>query len=546
MSINVEEVLIQLRQQPAKIMLVDDEHIVTSSIESYLMLETPHEIFSFNNPREAINMLDTIRPDLVVSDFNMPELTGIEFLKQVKAKFPNTESILLTGYADKENAIAAINEVGIYRYLEKPWDNEQLQSTIEQALERQRLVRGLENTLAKVNKLNQTLKQYNIVLEKTVDERTKELKTAKDKLEAIIHNSADGIVVVTPSGHIDLYNPMLKSWLDAAMPDAVVVEGAPLQQWLPQFSLDALGVDAENGGYQQLKLTRSQMPLEAVGVELPNDNGKSLWVFRNITHLHKIEDMRQDFVATLTHDLRTPLQSAIQFYDFFKQGRFGAITAQQNDMLRVMKESHVDLLNLVNTLLDVYRYESGKRPLVMQELDISHALDQVVDTLKPLAEEHQHTLELAPCDWNDDRFIQGDPIEFKRVLNNLVGNAIKHTPANTQVKVAARMEKTRAKPWTGYYEEDIVAPQNWLGWMHISIEDNGQGISDRDQAHLFQRFSPGTSRKRNSGTGLGLYLAQQIMQNHGGSITLESIEGEGSAFSLWLPVFARVPAEAGV
>jgi len=546
MSINVEEVLIQLRQQPAKVMLVDDEHIVTSSIESYLMLETPHEIFSFNNPSEALEMLDTIRPDVVVSDFNMPELTGIEFLKQVKATLPNTECILLTGYADKENAIAAINEVGIYSYLEKPWDNEQLQKTIEQALERQRLIRGLENTLAKVNKLNQTLKHYNVVLEQTVSDRTKELKTANKKLEAIINNSADGIAVVTPSGHIDLFNPVLRRWFDAAMPDASLVEGSPMQQWLPQFSLEALKLNDEAGGYQQLKLVRSQVPIEAVGVELPNDDGKSLWVFRNITHRQKIEDMRQDFVATLTHDLRTPLQSAIQFYDFFKQGRFGATTAQQNDMLRVMKESHVDLLNLVNTLLDVYRYEAGKQPFVMQEIDVFHALDQVLDSLKPLAEEHKHSLQLAPCDWNNDRFIQGDPIEFKRVLNNLVGNAIKHTPENTTVKISAKMKKPRENRWQGYYDEDIIAPQNWLGWLHITIEDNGQGIPQKDQVHLFQRFSSGTSRKRNSGSGLGLYLAQQIMQNHGGSITLESEENKGSTFSLWLPVFSRVPAEASV
>jgi PAS domain S-box-containing protein len=542
MSLNIEEMLVQLRQQPAKILLVDDEHIVKSSIESYMMLETPHDIASYNNPVEALAQLDQIRPDVVISDFNLPQLTGIEFLKQVKARFPNVETILLTGYADKENAIAAINEVGIYRYLEKPWDNAQLQATIEQALERQRLVRGLENTLKKVNKLNVTLKNYNAVLEETVAKRTHALEVVKDELEAIIHHSADGIVVLNPLGHIEMCNPVFEKWAGQGHPNPPEnLEGSPLTQWIPQLQLDAFKAALENEESYSLEasFTGGERTVEALGTLLPHTDGRSLWMFRDVTQRHKIEAMRQDFVATLTHDLRTPLQSTLQFYTFFQQGKFGRPTTEQMDMLKIMTESHQDLLSLVNTLLDVYRYESGRQVVILQELDMFHIINQVVDALQPLANERRHLLQLVPCDWSDNRVVFGDAMELKRVLTNLIGNALKHTPEGTHVQLSVKLEMHNVKPWKGFYEEDISPPSAWMGWLCFEVKDNGPGISPEDQIHLFQRFSQGTRRKRNSGSGLGLYLAQQIMQQHGGSIELKSTENVGSVFSLWMPIFQR-------
>ncbi|MCE2930148.1 MAG: ATP-binding protein [Vampirovibrionales bacterium] len=542
MSLNIEEMLMQLRQQPAKILLVDDEHIVTSSIESYLMLETPHDIVSHNNPLDALAILDTIRPDVVISDFNMPQLTGIEFLKRVKAQFPNVETILLTGYADKENAIAAINEVGIYRYLEKPWDNAQLQATIEQALERQRLVRGLENTLKKVNKLNTTLKNYNVVLEETVAKRTESLEEAKAELEAIFNHSADAIILLDRQGYVELYNPVFEAWVKQAHGEkGSVLKESQVIQWVANLRLEEVRDAFAKGEsyYLETRLQGNEMPIEALGTQLPHADGRSLWIFRDVTQRRKLDELRQDFVATLTHDLRTPLQSTLQFYEFFTQGKFGKPTQQQIDMLKVMSESHEDLLSLVNTLLDVYRYESGRQSLVLQEFDIFHVINQVVDALAPLAEERKHLLQLLPCDWSDNRVIFGDVLEIKRVMTNLIGNALKHTPEGTHVEVSAKVQRPGMRPWRGFHEEDLSPPDAWLGWLSLEIKDNGQGIPEEDQAHLFQRFSQGTSRKRNSGSGLGLYLAQQIMHQHGGVITLESHEQKGSVFTLWIPIFER-------
>ena len=115
-----------VRMKNGMIVVVDDERIVTSAFKTLLMVEGYTNAHYFNNPEEALEFLKDNRPDLVISDFLMPQMNGLEFLKRVKELYPEVSKIILTGYADKENAINAINEVGIYKYLEKPWNNEDL------------------------------------------------------------------------------------------------------------------------------------------------------------------------------------------------------------------------------------------------------------------------------------------------------------------------------------------------------------------------------------------------------------------------------------
>src|SRR5262245_14102464 len=118
------------------ILLVDDEEMVLSSIKSFFEIESAYELLAYTSPVKALEDLDKHNNiDLVVSDYLMPEMDGITFLAKVKEKLPLVPRILLTGYADKENAIKAINNVGLYQYIEKPWDNEDLKLIIRNGLE---------------------------------------------------------------------------------------------------------------------------------------------------------------------------------------------------------------------------------------------------------------------------------------------------------------------------------------------------------------------------------------------------------------------------
>jgi len=141
------------------ILLVDDEEMILTSIKAFFAIETDYEFLTYTSPLEAVRDLKTkIKSlDLVISDYLMPEMDGISFLSKLKDLFPLVPRILLTGYADKDSAIQAINKVGLYQYIEKPWNNEDLRLIIRNALEKTVLIRQLAEKIHEVEKVQQDL-----------------------------------------------------------------------------------------------------------------------------------------------------------------------------------------------------------------------------------------------------------------------------------------------------------------------------------------------------------------------------------------------------
>lgn len=140
------------RESDATIVLIDDEEMVLGSLRSFLELETEYRIESFTEPRVALDWAaNGGTADVVVSDFLMPGIDGIEVLRGFAERHPHAPRILLTGYADKENAIKAINDVGLFQYVEKPWDNEHLLIVLRNALERRFLVKQLQDKIAEID-----------------------------------------------------------------------------------------------------------------------------------------------------------------------------------------------------------------------------------------------------------------------------------------------------------------------------------------------------------------------------------------------------------
>jgi len=133
------------------VVLVDDEEIVLTSISSFLSLETEYNVVTFVSAGKALEYISESGCDLVISDYLMPEMDGITFLSKVKDIQPEVPRIILTGYADKENAIKAINDVGLYQYIEKPWENEDILIVIRNGLERQRLMKRLQHKIDQIN-----------------------------------------------------------------------------------------------------------------------------------------------------------------------------------------------------------------------------------------------------------------------------------------------------------------------------------------------------------------------------------------------------------
>lgn len=151
--------------QKQTIIIVDDEEMVLTSISSFLSLETDYNVETFISAEKALDYIKSNHVDLVVSDYLMPEMDGISFLIKVRELKPAVPRIILTGYADKENAIKAINQVGLFQYIEKPWDNEDILIIFRNGLEKQRLMNKLDEKIKEINKAYDELKalQHEII-----------------------------------------------------------------------------------------------------------------------------------------------------------------------------------------------------------------------------------------------------------------------------------------------------------------------------------------------------------------------------------------------
>ena len=144
------------------IVIVDDEEMVLTSLKSFLTLETDYDIQTFTSAKKAIQFVQDNKTSLVVSDYLMPEMNGIEFLSEIKKIDPSIPRIIITGYADKENAIKAINEVGLYQYIEKPWDNDDILIIFRNALEKKMLLNKLEDKMGQITKASSELQNLQL------------------------------------------------------------------------------------------------------------------------------------------------------------------------------------------------------------------------------------------------------------------------------------------------------------------------------------------------------------------------------------------------
>jgi len=140
------------------LLIVDDEELVTRSLRNLFLLQSDYRIITHTSARDALSAAAGVTIDLVISDYLMPDMDGITFLSRLREIQPQAIRLLLTGYADKENAIRAINSVGLYQYIEKPWDNDKLLVVVKNGLEKRALIRALEKKIAELDAAHFSLK----------------------------------------------------------------------------------------------------------------------------------------------------------------------------------------------------------------------------------------------------------------------------------------------------------------------------------------------------------------------------------------------------
>lgn len=229
--------------------------------------------------------------------------------------------------------------------------------------------------------------------------------------------------------------------------------------------------------------------------------------------------LRQDFASTLTHDLRTPLLGAIETIKAFQNKQFGEITPIQTKVLATMIRSHQSSLQLVDTLLDVYRNDLEGLNLRLSPLDLTVLVEEVANSLTSLASANQVylTFNYGDSDFRQSLWVNGDAFQLKRVLTNLLINAINHSRRGDRIEIILSSQGNGLKPI-------------------VKILDYGSGIKPEDFPFLFDQFYQSNSDRQAKGTGLGLYLCRQIIEAHGGKIWAEN-HSKGAIFSFCLPVY---------
>ena len=235
----------------------------------------------------------------------------------------------------------------------------------------------------------------------------------------------------------------------------------------------------------------------------------------SIDERDEIARQREDFVSRLTHDLRTPLVAEERMMMLFLEGALGELSPSMKEALTIMARSNSNLLAMVNTLLEVYRFEAGRKTLAFLPVDIRQLIEEVVSELTPLTEQKGLIIKADLGEAANGTKVMGDRLEFHRLLTNLAGNAIKFTD-NGSVTI------------------HLEADSSNCSTIAIKVLDSGQGISPEQQATLFERFRPGSHKR--SGSGLGLYLSRRIVEAHQGTIKVNSELGKGSIFTVTLPI----------
>ncbi len=263
--------------------------------------------------------------------------------------------------------------------------------------------------------------------------------------------------------------------------------------------------------------------------------------------LEEASRMKSEFLANMSHELRTPLNAIIGFSELLKDGLVGPLSEKQRSFIGDIFNSGGHLLSLINDILDLSKVEAGKMELDLEPVPVAELFANSLSIIREEAAERHVRLELDAGSLLGT--IRVDARKVKQILYNLLSNAVKFSDNGGNVVLhGARVSRELVgKPSSDWPSHGYREPPNTDDeFLMISVRDNGIGISEEGLHRLFQPFvqvDSGLSRKF-EGTGLGLAMVKRLAELHGGAVTMESAEGKGSVFSVWLPMRQPSPDEA--
>jgi len=548
------------RPQP-RILVVDDEpHVV--QIFQDLLAQRGYEVSSSSNGDDAIVKVTTGRFDLVLTDINLPGVDGLEVVRAAKAADKDTCVILITGYASTTTAIDALRQ-GAYDYITKPFDLWETAKAIDRGLESRFLVIENRRLVTSLEEANRELQHHEQILSRMVKEATQRITAlyeAGKEISTSLSRQATLEVVVNQVAKLARAEMSMVFLYDTDAGEYVAEAGAgvPLERLREYRYGNGAGLHGQS--VRNASPVRCASVSETVGVEgflaelqagsalivplVTNENvmgtitamrrdGRAftpddqelLTMFASqatiaVTNSNlyertkELDRMKSEFVAVVSHEVRTPLTSIKGSLELLGDERFHLLPPPQRELLSICQANTERLITLINDILDFSKLESSKLSLQFEGVDVGRLVPEAVDHIRNLA-----AMKGIGIDVHVEASagtIEADPMRVAQVITNLLGNAIKFSPENGKIEI-----------WARGSDEDIT----------VDIKDYGRGISQRDLSRLFQRFAQldSSTTRRAGGTGLGLVISKGIVEQHAGRIWVESTMGKGSTFSFSLP-----------
>ncbi|MBX5484356.1 MAG: response regulator [Myxococcaceae bacterium] len=500
-----------------RLLLVDDEENILRSIKRVLRRGN-WEIECAGDGATALEVLRTFRPQVVISDFRMPGMNGVEFLARVKAESPKTQRIMLTGQADQHAIEDAINRSEIFRLVSKPWDDAQLVLTVHSAFEQVALAEENERLLRLTQSQNEELRRLNAELEERVRQRTRLLSAAKREWEKSFDSIHDPLVLVRVATDTILranlaFSRMVgrdirelidqKSHQVSPCQDTLGASSCPIQRAMATGQEQR--AELKNNG-RTWALTVYPMVEDGIAVCSFRDVTDEREVTRRMIETEKMAAVGQ-LAGGVAHEINNPLGGILAFAQLMKreEGRSEA----DLEALGLIEESALRCKRIVESLLKISR---RSRDDERRKIDLSRCVEDTVVLFQarlkgsPRARLETRLSPAAPP-------IHADAGQLSQVVLNLLTNALQALP-NEEGTITVET-----------YGQD--------GRAFVRVSDTGVGMDARVRERIFEPLF--TTKPPGVGTGLGLSIAYRIVEDHGGTISVESEPGRGATFTLSFP-----------
>jgi signal transduction histidine kinase len=483
------------------ILVVDDEKGLRLGTKR-LLEEEDYTVTAAENGTEGLHYGTNTEFDIAVIDLKMPDIDGLEVLKEIKRVHPYTVCFIATAFASYETAIQA-TRIGAFGYIPKPFTPEELIYQIELGLKQRKLILDAQR------------------LEKEREKNLLELANEKSRLNAIIKSISEGVLILNTDGNLAYYNYSAIKLLNinniqigSNILDKLPVQVVEIINRI--FSSDKIMLKSYTTEFSHQ--SEKEIFLEAACTPIPNPDGSLAGVviiFSNITGYKRIEVIKNQFVSMVAHELKTPLAAVQGFLNIILDQSINLTGEKQQEYIQRSTHRLKSLTDLVNDLLDISRFEmkTKEREIIDVQLE-----EIVCSTLQMLELElNKKGISVEKYIENNLPFIKADNNEITRMVTNLLSNAIKYNKDNGKIFI------------------DLFSSQNYVV---LKVRDTGIGLKPEEKQKLFSEFYRAKNEKTRgiSGTGLGLSIVKRIVDSYYGKIEVESEYGIGTTFLINLPI----------